>query len=138
LRTECDELARRRRALKRTSAGMLGYNPTSGRSSTQDFPSWRLPLPSTIGQIILLRGRSDSPVRKTLQEDAVSSERLRRSPSKTFIRAAPPLKFLDTSAWQNPKVKSVFNSKLTIDVIGESRKLMTVGGVYYCHSLQIY
>jgi hypothetical protein len=80
---------------RRSSASVLGHNMTSRQSSVQDLPSWRLPTPSNAGQMIPSRGRSNSPVRKALQRDPVSSENLRRSPSKTFIRPAPPLDFLD-------------------------------------------
>lgn len=69
---------------RRSSASVLGHNVTSRQSSVQDLPSWRLPTPSSTGQMIPSRGRSDSPVRKALQRDPVSSENLRRSPSKTL------------------------------------------------------
>ena len=80
---------------RRSSGCVRGHDPTSRRSSVQKFPPWRLPTPSNADQVIPSRDRSDSPVRKALQRDAVSSKRLRRSPSKTFIRPAPPLHFLD-------------------------------------------
>jgi hypothetical protein len=89
---------------RRSSASALGHNPTSRQSSVQDFPSWRLPTPSSAGLMIPFRGQSDSPVRQALQRGAVSSEGLRRSPSKTFIRPAPPLEFLDTATSRHGRI----------------------------------
>lgn len=91
---------------RRSSASVLGHNATSRQSSMQDFPSWGLPAPPSTGLLVTIpsRGRSDSPVRKALQRDAVSSERLRQSPSKTYIRPAPPVDFLDVGTSRHGRI----------------------------------
>lgn len=90
---------------RRSSASVLGYNAITRESSIQDFPSWRLPPGSAVGQVIPSRGRAHSPVRKALDQDAVSTENLRRSPSKTFIRIAPPPGILDTTSSQHGRIE---------------------------------
>ena len=92
---------------RRSSASILsGRNGPSRASSVQDldFPSWRVPPPSAVGQMIPSRGRADSPVRKSVQRNAISSDSLRRSPSKTFIRTAPPLDILETSTTRHGRI----------------------------------
>lgn len=67
----------------------------SRQTSLQDFPSWRLPPPVAGGRSIPIRGRAESPVKDSAMRDAVSSDALRSSSSRTFIRSTPPLRLLD-------------------------------------------
>lgn len=90
---------------RRSSASVLGHDAAASRqSSMQDFPSWKLPPPSAAGQVIPSRGRASSPVRRALRRDAVSSEALRSTSSKTFIRTAPPLDILDVGNSRHGRV----------------------------------
>ena len=89
---------------RRTSASLLGHSSTSRPPSEKKFPSRTLPTPSLTGLTVPSRGRSQSPVREALQLDAVSPEKLRRSPSKTFIRPAPPLEFLENGPFRHSRI----------------------------------
>ena len=89
---------------RRTSASLLGHSSTSRPPSEKEFPSRTRSTPSRTGLTVPSRGRSQSPVGKVLQLDAVSPEKLRRSPSKTFIRPAPPLEFIDTAPSRHGRI----------------------------------
>lgn len=69
---------------------------TSEQASLQNFPSWRLPPPSAAGKFIIDRGRAESPVKRSIAKDPVTSDALRLSPSRTFIRPSPPLLLLQS------------------------------------------
>ena len=90
---------------RRSSASILAQSIAGSRQgSMQDFPSWKLPPPSASGKTIPGRGRSHSPVRRAVKGDSVTSDTVRTSPSRTFIRTAPPLDILETGATQHPRV----------------------------------
>lgn len=83
---------------RRSSASFLTKaSATSRRSSVHDFAACKSRPPSAAGEIIPARARASSPVREALRRDPVSSDAQGRSPSKTFVRTAPPLDILDLS-----------------------------------------
>lgn len=73
-------------------------------ASLQDFPSWRLPPSDAAGKLILNRGRAESPVKRSIAKDSVSSDKLRLSPSRTFIRPSPPVILLQSGNIQSKRI----------------------------------
>lgn len=141
--------------LRRSSASFLGGHSVQGsrNPSISDFPSWKLPGPAQAGQSVPPRGRADSPVRAASRKDAMATELLRHSASRTFIRTSPPLDVIENGSLRHPRVdmtarlpsplfvgggtieghiafkvdphasnksklKSMYISKLSIDIIG--------------------
>lgn len=77
---------------------------TSQQANLQDFPSWRLPPPSAAGKLIPSRGRADSPVKRSIAKESISSDALRPMPSRTFVRSSPPLLLLDYGSVAHKRV----------------------------------
>lgn len=92
--------------LRRSSASFLGgHNATGSQNvSISDFPSWKLPGPAQAGQSVPPRGRADSPVRPASRKDAVTTEMLRHSASRTFIRTSAPLDVIKNGSRRYPRV----------------------------------
>lgn len=92
--------------LRRSSASFLGgYTATGSQDvSISDFPSWKLPGPAQAGQSVPPRGRADSPVRAASRKDAVTTELLRHSESRTFIRTSAPLDVIENGNLRHPRV----------------------------------
>lgn len=67
----------------------------ASQGSLQDFPSWRLPGPAAAGRCVPPRGRAESPIKRSISKGPISSDALRPSSSRTFIRSTPPLRLLD-------------------------------------------
>lgn len=76
----------------------------SRQASLQDFPSWRLPPPNTAGKIVVDRGRADSPLKKSVAEDTISSDTIRSSPSRTFVRPSPPMLLLQNGSISSKRI----------------------------------
>jgi Arrestin (or S-antigen), C-terminal domain len=93
--------------LRRSSASFLGGHSATGSRgvSVSDFPSWKLPGPAQAGHSVPSRGRSDSPVRAAIQKDAIASELLRHSASRTFIKTSPPLDVVENGNLRHPRVE---------------------------------
>jgi Arrestin (or S-antigen), C-terminal domain len=117
---------------RRSSASIFAKgNATSRHSSVNDFPSWKLPPPSAGGQVIPPRGHASSPVREAMKHDAVSSDTLCLSPSKTFIRTTPPLEILDLSNIHHGRVDMNLQTPAPLFVGGgtiEGHLLLTIDG----------
>jgi hypothetical protein len=92
--------------LRRSSASFLGGHSATGSQnvSVSDFPSWKLPGPAQAGQSVPTRGRADSPVRAASRKDAVTTELLRHSESRTFIRTSAPLDVIENGNLRHPRV----------------------------------
>lgn len=91
---------------RKSSASILAQSLAGSRhSSLHEFPSQKALNTSASGKIVSPRGRSDSPVRQALSRDAVSSDRLRASPSRTFVRTTPPLDILDQPSSSHDRVE---------------------------------
>lgn len=91
---------------------------SSQQASLQDFPSWRLPPMAAAGKVIPHRGRADSPVKRSVAKDPVSSDKLRARPSRTFIRPIPPLRLFEAG--------SITHRRLQLEV--QLRAPLFVGG----------
>lgn len=90
----------------------------SRQASLQDFPSWRLPPPDSTGKLIPDRGRAESPVKRSMANDSISSDLLRQSPSKTFVRPSPPLVLLQNGSIQSKRVDLSIDLKAPVFVGG--------------------
>ena len=92
--------------LRRSSASFLGGHSTTGSQnvSLSDFPSWKLPGPAQAGQIVPPRGRADSPVKAASRRDATTTELLRHSSSRTFIRTSAPLDVIENGSLRHPRL----------------------------------
>ena len=91
---------------RRSSASIFAQSrQESGKASFQELPKWQLPSAGRRSKSVSLRGRSDSPVRQALNKSTQSSEAMRPSPSRTFIRTTPPLDVLDKGSVRNDRLK---------------------------------
>ena len=92
--------------LRRSSASFLGGHSATGSQSVSisDFPSWKLPGPAQAGQIVPSRGRADSPVKAASRKDAITTELLRHSASRTFIRTSAPLDVIENGSLRHPRL----------------------------------
>lgn len=106
------ELPLKRVPNRRSSLGV------SRQASLQDFPSWRLPPPDAAGKLIPDRGRAESPVKRSIVNDSISSDLLRQSPSKTFVRPSPPLVLLHNGNIQSKRVDLSIDLKASVFVGG--------------------
>ena len=77
----------------------------SGKASFQELPKWQMPPTAPRSKTVSLRGRSDFPVRQALNKSTQSSEAMRLSPSRTFIRTTPPLGILDKGSVRNDRLE---------------------------------
>ena len=76
----------------------------SGQISMREMPSWR--KPELDGSTMIPdRGRAESPVRRSIARAAQSSELLRPSITRTFIRTSPPHEVLDNGSSRHPRVE---------------------------------
>ena len=81
---------------RRSSASIFAPNRRqSSKASFQGLPKWQMPPEAPRSKSVSLRGRSDSPVRQALNKSTQSSEAMRLSPFRTFIRTTPPLDILE-------------------------------------------
>ena len=92
----------------------------SRQASLQDFPSWRLPGPAAAARFVPPRGRAESPIKRSISKDAVSSDALRPSPSRTFIRSSPPLRLLEHSSITHRRLQLSSDLKAPLFVGGGS------------------
>lgn len=76
----------------------------SRQSSVCHLPASYLDGPVDPASIIPSYGLSNSPVKKALEREAVSSETLRRSPSKTVVRTSPPFDVLDSPTCRHSRI----------------------------------
>ncbi|EXJ63804.1 hypothetical protein A1O7_00139 [Cladophialophora yegresii CBS 114405] len=67
--------------------------------------TWRIPELDGISTVIPNRGRAESPVRGSIARAAQSSEILRPSLARTFIRTSPPHEVLDNGSSRHPRVE---------------------------------
>lgn len=74
------------------------------QADLQEFPSWRLPPPNASGKLILDRGRAESPVKRSVAKDSVTSDALRLSPSRTFVRPSPPVLLLQNGSLLSKRI----------------------------------
>ncbi|KAK5070914.1 hypothetical protein LTR64_003888 [Lithohypha guttulata] len=79
--------------------------PDSTQASLQDFPSWKLPPAAAAGRAIPPRGRADSPIKRFIAKDFVSSDTARPIQSRTFIRPSPPLKLLEHGSINHRRIQ---------------------------------
>ena len=86
---------------RRSSASVLRHGP---HSSVADFISRPSSNNGTTRRVVPSRGHSSSPVRKALERAPISSQTIRRPPSKTIIRTTPPLDILDTPSSRHARV----------------------------------
>lgn len=111
---------------RRSSASFLAKaDAISRHSSVTDFPSWRLPPPSAAGQVIPPRGRANSPVRKVLNHDPVSSDSIARSSLKTFIRTIPPLDILDLGNTRHGRIDMSLQTPAPLFVGGVQSRVIS-------------
>ena len=90
---------------RRSSTSILVQSIAGSRqSSMQNLPSWKLPPASAASKKIPFRGKADSPVRCAAENDPVSSDELRSSPSRTFIRTRPPLDILSQGSFRHARL----------------------------------
>lgn len=83
----------------------------SQQASLQDFPSWRLPPIAAAGKTIPHCGRADSPVKRSIAKDPVSSDTIRSRPSRTFIRPIPPLRLIEAGIITHRRVQLLTHLK---------------------------
>jgi Arrestin (or S-antigen), C-terminal domain len=91
---------------RRSSASIFAQSLHGSRkASLQELPTWPMPPTGERTEPSSLRGRSDSPVRRALHKSTQSSQAMRSSPSRTFIRTTPPLDILDKGCIRNDRVE---------------------------------
>jgi hypothetical protein len=91
---------------RRSSASIFSRSlGGSGQNSIQDLPSWKIPELEDTSKVIPDRGRAESPVRRALGRAAQSSEILRPSFARTFIRTTPPHEVLDNGSIRHSRVE---------------------------------
>ena len=90
---------------RRSSASIFAQSLHESRKpSFQELPKWQVPPRAARSKSVSLRGRSDSPVRQALNRATQSSEAMRTSPSRTFIRTIPPLDVLERGSMRNERL----------------------------------
>ncbi|EXJ94990.1 hypothetical protein A1O1_00108 [Capronia coronata CBS 617.96] len=91
---------------RRSSASIFsrGLRP-SGQVSMQEMPTWGMPELDDNCKVVPDRGRAESPVRQAIGRSAQSSEILRPSAARTFIRTSPPHELLDNGSSRHPRVE---------------------------------
>jgi Arrestin (or S-antigen), C-terminal domain len=90
---------------RRSSASIFAQSGhTSRKGSLPELLGWQIPPDPRRSKAVSLRGRSDSPVRQAMYRSAQSSDSIRRSPSRTFIRTTPPLDILEKGSLRNDRV----------------------------------
>jgi hypothetical protein len=80
-------------------------NGSRRKSSFQELPKWQVPPAPGQNQTVPARERSNSPVRHAVSKAAQSSEAVRPSPSRTFIRTTPPLEILDKGSVRSDRME---------------------------------
>ena len=91
---------------------------TFQQASLQDFPSWKIPPFAAAGFRIPDRGRAESPIKRSIARDAVSSDNARTVPCKTFIRSTPPIKLLENGNIHHRRIRISTNLKAPLFVGG--------------------
>lgn len=76
----------------------------AGQTSMHEMPTWRIPELDGTSTVVPTRGRAESPVRQSLGRAAQSSEMLRTSLARTFIRTSPPHEVLDKGSSRHPRI----------------------------------
>ena len=76
-----------------------------GQASMRQIPTWRIPELDGTSKVIPNRGRAESPVRQSIARAAQSSEILRPSLARTFVRTSPPHEILDNTNSRHPRVE---------------------------------
>jgi hypothetical protein len=89
---------------ERRSSRRLNRRHSEAFVSFEDYPSLGPPPAKGLGQTIPSRGLSASPVRAASQRDAVSSDAMRRMPSRTFVRSIKPTDILETPNATQPRI----------------------------------
>ena len=91
---------------RRSSASIFAQSLHGDRkASFQELPKWQVPPAAPRSKTVSLRGRSDSPVKQAVNRATQSSEAMRTSPSRTFIRTTPPLDILDKGSARNDRLE---------------------------------
>lgn len=70
----------------------------------QELPTWKIPESGNTSKVLPDRGRAESPVRQAIGRSAQSSEILRPSAARTFIRTSTPHELLDNGSSRHPRV----------------------------------
>lgn len=97
-----------RQVQERRSSASIFFRSIGGGSrqnSIQDLPSWKIPELEDTSKVIPDHGRAESPVRRALNRAAQSSEILRPSFARTFIRTNSPHSILDNGSIRHPRVE---------------------------------
>lgn len=91
---------------RRSSASIFSRSIGGSRqNSIQDLPSWKVPELEDTSKVIPDHGRAESPVRRALNRAAQSSEILRPSFARTFVRTNSPHDVLDNGSIRHPRVE---------------------------------
>lgn len=91
---------------RQSSASIFAQSLAGSRqTSTNDLAPWKLPPIIADSQTIPSRPRLDSPVRQSVHRATQSSDALRASPSRTFVRTSPPLDILDHGCLRHSRVE---------------------------------
>ena len=75
------------------------------QASMQEIPRWRTSELDDTSAVVPKRRRAESPVRQSVDRAAQSSEILRPSFARTFIRTSPPHEVLDNGSSRHPRVE---------------------------------
>ncbi|KAL2397046.1 hypothetical protein ABEF95_011896 [Exophiala dermatitidis] len=103
--TSAISLPQRQVPERRSSASIFSRGlGGSGQASMQELPTWKTHELDDSAQIVPDRGRAESPVRVAINRSAQSSEILRPSAARTFIRTTPPHEVLDNGSIRHPRV----------------------------------
>lgn len=90
---------------RRSSASIFSRSlGGSAQTSMHEIPTWRLPELDGTSAEIPHRGSAESPVRRSMGRSAQSSELLRQSLTRTFIRTVPPHEVLDNGSNRHPRL----------------------------------
>lgn len=90
---------------RRSSASIFSRSlGGAGQKSMHEMPTWRIPELDGTSTVIPNRGRTESPVRQSIGRGAQSSEMLRPSLARTFIRTSPPHEVLDNGSSRHPRI----------------------------------
>ena len=91
---------------RRSSVSIFAQSLRGSRKpSLSEMAKSHAPAEPQQQRTISVHGRSDSPVRHALNKSTQSSDAMRPSPSRTFIRTAPPVEILERGSIRNDRVE---------------------------------
>ncbi|OQU96606.1 hypothetical protein CLAIMM_02663 [Cladophialophora immunda] len=92
---------------ERTSSASILSRSLGGpiQASMRELPTWRIAELDGTDSLVRDKGRAESPVRRSIGRAAQSSEVLRPTLARTFIRTSPPHEVLDHGSSRHPRVE---------------------------------